>query len=49
MMIFSSKSIKCGLKSLRKFDALAVVDILISFIIDLDTSDSNDSMSSSVG
>lgn len=36
-MIRSKKSAKDGEKSLRKFVALAFVDILISFIMDLDT------------
>lgn len=48
-MMRSKKSAKDGEKSLRKFVALAFVDILISFIMDFDTYDSREVISSSVG
>lgn len=48
-MILSKKSAKDGEKSLRKFVAFAFVDILISLIIDFDTYDSSEVISSSVG
>lgn len=47
-MIFSNRSAKGGVKSLRKLQDL-LVDDLISLIIDLETSDSREATSSSVG
>ena len=48
-MIFSSRSTKRGLKSFKKLLLLLFIDILISFIIDLATSDYKEQMSYSVG
>jgi hypothetical protein len=48
-MIFSSKSTKSGLKSFKKLLLLLLIDIFISFIIDLATSDYSELTSYSVG
>jgi len=46
---FSSKSIKGGEKSFKKFNGFEFVEILIYFIIDFDTYDSREMMSYSLG
>lgn len=48
-MILYRKSMKGGEKSFRKFIGFELVDIFISFIIDLDTYDSSEVISYSVG
>jgi len=48
-IIFSSKSIKGGEKSFKKFNGFEFVEILIYFIIDFDTYDSREMMSYSLG
>lgn len=48
-IIFSMRFVKEGEKSFKKFDGRELVETLIYFIIDFDTYDSRETISSSLG